>query len=178
MSLFRRCIFSSCQIISWLPRFRLSFQVVQGVPWCGLKWLEAFISHVYKINHNEKRWRMYILPECIAVGNRFKKRMDVFWRTGFKQDVNLFVVLKFLIIRWFRVIFIQSLTLNARNAFWQNVHTAIFFVMCLQSFSVNCVYLRIALVLHAMAEKRVQDCIAMVLITPCNILHVTSNYRG
>ncbi len=57
-------------------------------------------------------------------------------------------------------------------------HTAIFFVMCLQSFSVNCVYLRIALVLHAMAEKRVQDCIAMVLITPCNILHVTSNYRG
>ena len=30
-----------------------------------------------RIDHNE-RWRMYILPECIRVVNRLKKRMDVF----------------------------------------------------------------------------------------------------
>ena len=28
------------------------------------------------IDHNKKRWRMYILPECIAVGNGSKKRID------------------------------------------------------------------------------------------------------
>ncbi len=40
------------------------------------------------------------------------------FRTGIRQEVNFFVVLKFLIIRRFRVIFIQSFTLDARNAFW------------------------------------------------------------
>ena len=59
-------------------------------------------------------WRMYILPECIAVGNRLKKRRlknrnrlknrlkgrHLKDTTGIiRQEVNFFVELKFLIIR-------------------------------------------------------------------------------
>jgi hypothetical protein len=52
-----------------------------------------------------------------------KKRMDVFWRSDIRQEVNFFLVLKVPIIRLFRVIFIQSFTLDARNAFCENVRT-------------------------------------------------------
>ena len=45
---------------------------------------------------------MYILPECFA---------DVFWTTGIRYETNVFVVLKFLTIRWFRVIFVSHLLL-------------------------------------------------------------------
>ena len=39
----------------------------------------------------------------------FKKASGRFKRTGIGQEANFFVVLKFHIIRWFRIIFIQSL---------------------------------------------------------------------
>ena len=48
-----------------------------------------------------KRWRMYILPECIEVGNSLKKRIDIFWRTDIRQEVIFFVVLRFHVIGCF-----------------------------------------------------------------------------
>ena len=43
------------------------------------------------------------------------KRMDV------RQEIDLFILLQYLIIRWSCAVFIQN-----GNAFWENVHTAIF----------------------------------------------------
>ncbi len=36
------------------------------------------MSSIDTIDHNEKDNGMHILPECIAVGNRLEKRVDVF----------------------------------------------------------------------------------------------------
>ena len=48
----------------------------------------------------------------------FKKANGRLLKAGIRQEVNIFVVLKFLFIRWFPVIVIQSFVSDARNAFW------------------------------------------------------------
>ena len=47
--------------------------------------------------------------------------------TYIRQEVDLFILLKFLIIRWSCVVFIQyfSIGIGIGNASWENVHAAI-----------------------------------------------------
>ena len=71
------------------------------------------------IDHNEKDgWcTFYQNALLLAVGNCLKKIMDVCWRTCIRQEVDYFIVIKFLIIGYFRVIFIQSFTFIQSSLF-------------------------------------------------------------
>ena len=79
-------------------------------------WLFTSICRSY---HNwpwRKRWRMQVLPECNAVGHRFKKQIDVCWRTSIREEVTLFVLLKSYVVRYFLAIFFSRFSLPAMRS--------------------------------------------------------------
>ena len=48
-----------------------------------------------------------------------RKRMEVFWKIDVSQEVDLFILLKFLIMRWSCVICFQQFSIDIGNASWK-----------------------------------------------------------
>ena len=64
------------------------------------------LNKLQYLNMRQERWRLYIFPVMHRGRSSLRKRMDVFWKIDLRQEVDLFILLKFLIIKWTCVIFI------------------------------------------------------------------------